>query len=110
MIKNSTYDKFKKSATVIVPAIATLYYALALIWGLPKAEEVVASLAAVNTFQGVVLGVLSKKYVEEGLDGDLIVSETADPNSGVMSLAPNKHPMDFLDAKTVTFRVVHPPE
>lgn len=109
-MKNSTYDKFKTSATVIVPAIATLYYALAVIWGLPKADEVVASLAAVNTFQGVVLTVLSKKYVAEGMDGDIVITGTNDPSLPAFSMALNGDPLDLVDSKTVNLRVVHPPE
>jgi hypothetical protein len=47
---------------VFLPAIATLYLALAGIWGLPHAEEVVGTVTAIDTFMGVLLGISSAQY------------------------------------------------
>jgi hypothetical protein len=53
LISNQTYNVLKQVVTIVLPAIATLYYTLAQIWGLPNPEEVVATIAALTTFLGV---------------------------------------------------------
>lgn len=59
---NATYDKLKQTALVVLPALATLYGAISITWGLPYTEEIVATITAVDVFLGVVLGVKSKQY------------------------------------------------
>lgn len=59
---NKVYDTLKWIAMVVLPAVATLYFALAGIWGFPYGEEIVGTITAVDTFLGVVLGISSAKY------------------------------------------------
>lgn len=59
---NKVYDILKFLAQVILPAIGTLYFALAGIWGFPYAEQVVGTIAAIDTFLGVCLGISTSKY------------------------------------------------
>lgn len=40
----------------------TLYFALAGIWGLSYAEEIVGTITAIDTFLGVILGISSANY------------------------------------------------
>lgn len=61
-MSNKVYDVLKWIAAVVLPAIATLYFALAGIWGFPYGEEIVGTITAVDTFLGVVLGISSAKY------------------------------------------------
>ena len=61
-MSNKTYDVLKWIAMVVLPAIATLYFALAGIWGFPYGEEIVGTITAVDTFLGVLLGISSTKY------------------------------------------------
>lgn len=63
---NKTYDVLKFIAQVILPAIGTLYFALAGIWGFPYGEQVVGTITAVDTFLGVCLGISSAQYNKEG--------------------------------------------
>lgn len=62
IMSNKTYDTLKKIAQIVLPAAGTLYFALAGIWGFPYGEEVVGTLAAMDTFLGAVLGYSSKQY------------------------------------------------
>lgn len=62
MMSNKMYDVLKWIALVFLPAFATLYYALAGIWGLPCGEEVVGTIVAVDTFLGVLLDISSAQY------------------------------------------------
>lgn len=61
-IPNKVYDILKAVAMVILPAIGTLYSALAGIWGWPYGEQIVGSIIAIDTFLGVVLGISSMQY------------------------------------------------
>ena len=61
-MSNSMYDKLKFIAQVVLPAAGTLYAALAGIWGLPYAEQIVGTIVAVDTFLGVVLKISTYQY------------------------------------------------
>lgn len=61
-MSNSTYDILKKIAQVWLPAIGTLYFALARIWNLPFAEEIVGTITAVDAFLGALLGISTILY------------------------------------------------
>lgn len=61
-MSNKTYDVLKKIAQIWLPAIATLYFALAEIWGLPYSNEIVGTITAVDAFLGVVLGISTENY------------------------------------------------
>lgn len=59
---NETYDFLKYVAQIVLPACATLYGALAGIWGLPYGEQIVATIAAVDLFLGAVLKISTDDY------------------------------------------------
>ena len=61
-MSNKVYDVLKWIAMVGIPAAATLYFALAGIWGWPYGEQIVGTLTAIDTFLGVVLGISSVQY------------------------------------------------
>ena len=61
-MSNNTYDKLKWVAQYLLPAVGTLYFALAGIWGLPYGEQIVGTVTAVDTFLGVFLGISSSQY------------------------------------------------
>lgn len=64
MMSNRTYDVLKFIAQILLPALGTLYFALASIWGLPYGEQIVGTLTAVDAFLGAILGISTKKYNE----------------------------------------------
>lgn len=61
-MSNKMYDVLKWVALVVLPAIAILYESLAGIWGLPFADQIPATITAVDLFLGVLLGVSSANY------------------------------------------------
>ena len=66
MIFNSkVYDVLKWVAMVCLPAITAFWLTLANIWGFPYAEAIGATLAAVTTFLGALLGVSSIQYAKK---------------------------------------------
>lgn len=63
-MSNKTYDTLKFIAQIVLPAIGTLYFALAGIWGLPYGEQIVGTITAIDTFLGAVLKISSDRYKE----------------------------------------------
>ena len=61
-MSNKTYDILKWMAMYLFPAVGTLYFALAGIWGLPYGEQVVGTITAIDTFLGVILGISTAQY------------------------------------------------
>lgn len=61
-MSNKVYDILKYIAQLVLPAVGTLYFALAGIWGFPYGEQIVGTITAVDTFLGVVLGISTAKY------------------------------------------------
>lgn len=61
-MSNKVYDVLKWIALILIPAIGTLYFALAGIWGFPYAEAIVGTLTAVDTFLGAILGISTSMY------------------------------------------------
>ena len=61
-ISNKTYDVLKWIAQLLLPALGTLYFALASTWGLPYADQVVGTITAIDTFIGVILGISTAQY------------------------------------------------
>ena len=68
-LNNRIYDILKFICQIILPATATLYFALAGIWGFPYGEQIVGTITAIDTFLGVCLGISSKNYYENLLGG-----------------------------------------
>lgn len=62
---NNVYDALKFVAQIVLPAVGTLYFALARIWGFPYAEEVVGTITAVDAFLGALLGISTIAYNKE---------------------------------------------
>lgn len=61
-MSNKLYDCLKWIALYLLPALGTLYFALAGIWGLPYGEEIVGTITALDTFLGAVLGISNMQY------------------------------------------------
>lgn len=61
-MSNKLYDVLKWVVMIVLPACATLYAALSGIWGLPYAEQIPATITALDTFLGVVLMISNVQY------------------------------------------------
>lgn len=61
-MSDKLYKVLKYIALIALPAVGTLYAALAGIWGFPYGEQVVGTITAVDTFMGVLLGISTASY------------------------------------------------
>lgn len=69
-MSDKVYDVLKWIAQILLPAIGTLYFALAQIWGFPYAEQIVGTITAIDAFLGVILGISTYQY-KKGADGNV---------------------------------------
>lgn len=78
IIRGTTYDLLKWAGTIVLPALGTLYFALADIWGFPYGAEVVGTITAIVTFLNVVLKISKTNYENAGEDvqGLLMLDQT----------------------------------
>lgn len=107
-MSNKLYDILKKFVQLVLPAAGTLYFTLASVWGLPAAEQVVATLAAIATFLGVVLQLSSNQFNKvndiTGSTGDMVI--TRKPDGGlVYTYELNEDPLDLAGMNKITFNV-----
>jgi len=108
MIGSKVYDALKFLAQILVPALGTLYVALAAIYSWGHVDEVAGTVVAVDTFLGVLVSYLKLKYdaSDKKYDGEINVIERPDGKT-IMDMQLNKHanPADIKDEKQVLFRV-----
>lgn len=103
-MKNKTYDILKYIAQIVLPALGTLYAALAPLWNLPYAEPIVGTIMAIDAFLGALLQISSNQYYKQGKDvlGTLAIdpeNETANFNFDEANAE------DLLNAKTAKVKV-----
>lgn len=106
-LTSELYDTLKKIALIYLPALATLYATVALIWGIPAITQILATLSAIDTFFGVVLHLSSTSYVSDNPhDGTMHVTTNAD-GTQVAEMDLSDKPEALVTQPTVTFRVQH---
>lgn len=64
-LSNKVYDVLKYIAQIVLPALATLYFALAKIWNFPYGAEIVGTISAVDAFLGALLQISTNQYNKE---------------------------------------------
>lgn len=107
-LSDAVYNILKTIAILFLPALGTLYFALAQIWHLPKAEEVVGSITAVDTFLGVLLGLSTMSYNNSGAKYAGVIDATTNPVDGSTAFLLNLHgdPEEVMNAgKDITFKI-----
>lgn len=66
MLSNKAYDVLKYIALIVLPAVGTLYATLGSVWSFPYVNEISATILAVDTFLGALLGISSINYNKKG--------------------------------------------
>lgn len=99
VINSKLYDTLKPVALLYLPALATLYFAVAAIWHIPATEQVVGTITAVNTCIGGLLGLSSSNYTPP-THGALVVNGT-DLKSVQIPMTPE----EIAAKKTIVLKV-----
>lgn len=105
---NKTYDILKWITQIVLPALGTLYFALASIWHMPYPQEVVGTIVAIDTFLGVLLGVSTTQYNKNDANFDGVMKVVEDnPETKKYSLEMNT-PLDDIPGKHALRLKVNP--
>ena len=111
-LSNNMYDTLKWIAQIFLPAVGGLYFGLSDLWNLPKALEVVGTIALVDTFLGLLLGLSARQFNDDPrrLAG-VIRIDTVNPSKDVFSLELNEHVgvFDLANKDEVTFKIKNAP-
>lgn len=107
MLNDKVYNVLKPIATTVLPGLGALYFTLAQIWGLPNAEEVVGTIAAVNVFLGLLINVTSVQYnrSDKKYDGAIDVEEGAAGQKMFTLDLGEMSPYDLENKNEVLFRI-----
>lgn len=99
------YAALKWVALVLLPAVATLIFALGGVWEWDFKDKLVGTLAAIDTFIGVIIRVSSKQYYgnPDNFDGDLIIAEGSGEMPEVNAIF-SDNPSTFKGKDVVTLR------
>ena len=106
LFNNRVYNTLKFVAQILLPAVGTLYFALAQIWHLAKAEEIVGTITAIDAFLGLILGLAAKQYNDSDAryDGAIVV-EQSEGGTKTFNLELHNDPYALDQKKEVIFKV-----
>lgn len=65
ILKEKTYDFLCYVGRIVLPALATLFIALADTWGIPYKVEISTTIMALDTFLNALLMISNANYVKE---------------------------------------------
>lgn len=108
-MNGKTYDRLKWVSLVLLPGLATLYFALGEVWHLPYVQQVVATITALDTFLGLVIGKSARNFQENVTQAKYMgeVAVIQDYDGTPVSLQVNtkdKRPV-FQEGSIVQFKV-----
>lgn len=102
-LSNSLYDILKWVSLVLLPAFSVMYAALSGVWGFTHVQEIITTVAAIETFVGALIGISAGAHKQSKYAGDLNVTQGQD---GIdLGLALEAPPEEMLDQKEVIFKV-----
>lgn len=106
VVSDATFDRLRFVSDILLPAIAALYFGLAQIWELPKAEEVVGTIALVTTAAGALLRALRSSYKssEARFDGSISIAPGDDPDTSTLNVSLDPEAMAEKDEVLVKVR------
>jgi hypothetical protein len=99
VLNDAIYGKVKWLIVVVIPAVGTLYFALAKIWDLSSGEQILGTLLAVQAFLGVIFAISTSQYNNSDTKYDGAIVQTKTSTGTQASLEFNEHPADILEKK-----------
>lgn len=108
IFSNKVYNILKWVVQLVLPAIGTLYFALASTWQWPNAEQTLGTIVAVTAFLGAILGISSKSYnrSDARFDGDFELIEDEQGQAVRIGVKQDEVP-NLLQKDSVVLKVKH---
>ena len=106
-LTDNTYDLLNKFTKYYLPAIATFYFTLATIWGLPYGEQILGTIGATELLLGVIIAASKKGYVPPSptTSGEILI-DIQEEGEDLLTVALDKPVSELRDLDNVTFQVV----
>lgn len=104
-LSDKVYSKLRIFVEILLPAVSTLYFTLAQIWGFPNPEKVVGSIAAITTFLGLILRSARRSYNKSDAKYDGNMNVVEEDGKTVFSLDLKTDPEMLSQKKDITFKV-----
>lgn len=104
-LSNRVYNALKYFTLIVLPAIATLYFALGTLWDFPEVEKVLGSITSVSVFLGTLLGISSVQYNKNKYDGQIEVTKDERTGTKRFELILNDDPHDLDQKQTALFKI-----
>ena len=107
-MSNKIYDTLKFIGQIVLPGLGTMYFALAGIWGLPYAEQIVGTIAAITAFLNLFVEYKKNQYYKNELDTDGVLKFSIDGEDGkfFIEMNPDKTIADITGQKAIILKVV----
>lgn len=107
LLSDGVYTTLKHTASIVLPAAAALYVALAQFWHFPKVEEVSGTIAAVNTFLGALVALSTKSYNNSDAKyvGKMMVDDSGTRTVVSLKLNDDVDAREVLKRDEVSFKV-----
>jgi hypothetical protein len=109
LLSDTQYNVLKHAAQVGLPALSALYIGLSQVWHLPDTEQVVATIAVVNTALGGLLHYSTVSYNASDAKYAGIIQVVEDDLKKTFSLNLNHAPEALEKMATATFKVESTP-
>lgn len=106
ILGSSIYNKLKFMALVLLPALSTLYFTLGNAWDFPNIEQVIGSIAAIDTFLGAIIGLSSASYRASDARYDGTINVVTSLEGGkLFTLELDGDPEDLENKDAILFRM-----
>jgi hypothetical protein len=104
-ISKRTFDLIKYFIWIVLPTAGTVYFVLALVWGLPAEKEVLGSIVVIQTAVNVVLGINANSFAVTSTkpSGTIEITESLDKTTYSLELDEGPEMLD--DMEEIVFRV-----
>lgn len=99
VFKGKLYDVLKYVAMIVLPGLAGFVITFFNIWEISYANQIAASITAINAFLGVLLGLSTRTYNNDQANFDGYLTMTgSDPDTGIpnLGLIVTRDPSDIL--------------
>ena len=104
-LSDKQYNFIKFMTVTFLPALGTLYFALATAWGLPAPEQILGSCLAVQAFIAVIMGISTKQYQNSDARFDGVLTTTETPKKKIVSVETHLHPDELAKKDEVLLKV-----
>jgi hypothetical protein len=108
LLTDKQYNFAKFLTLTVIPALGTLYFALAVIWNFPAGQQVLGTLLSIEAFLAVLLGISSKQYENSNARFSGVINTIKTDDKTVYSLEMNHAPELLEQKKEATFKI-NPP-